>query len=186
MRLFLAVHPPPRFVAELTTRLDPWRADLALAWTRPESWHLTLQFLGVWPVLQATALQAALASLEPVEFLVKPGAVGAFPHWSRPRVLILHMAGDGKLAGLAAAVREIVHGVWPDGPQDSRPFRGHLTLARMREPLAKKGQKTLLDMDLRPFDPFPVDRFRLMASELHPQGAQHREVAFYPLRKKGE
>lgn len=186
MRLFLAVHPPPRFVSELTTRLDPWRADLDVAWTRPENWHTTLQFLGAWPAAAATELQTALRALDQTEFPVGPGAVDAFPNRRRPRVLILHMAGDGKLAQLASACREIVHAVWPDGPQDCRGFRGHLTLARLRGPVETEVQNKLLDMDLGRFESFPVSGFRLMASELQRQGSRHREVAFYPLRKKGE
>ena len=47
------------------------------------------------------------------------------------------MDDDGQAAHLAGRVREIVGGTWPDGPQDTRPFRGHLTLARIQAKLSR-------------------------------------------------
>ncbi len=187
MRLFLAVHLERRFVETLTTRLDPVRADLALAWTRPGSWHLTLHFLGEWPENRVSRLQAALKmAVDQTEFEVTPGRLGAFPDLHRPRVLFLHMSGDGHLAKLAAAVRETVNRTWPDGPQDNKPFQSHLTLARVRRHLASGDAKSLSNIDLGVFWPFPINGFSLMASKLSRGGARHEKVAFYPLRKKGE
>jgi len=187
MRLFLAVHPQEQFLAALTPRLDPVRAQSDLAWTPARHWHLTLHFLGDWPAERSAALQTALAAeVLPRECAVTPGCLGVFPEHGSPRVLFLQMAGDGQLAKLAAAAREIVNRTWPDGPQDNRPFRGHLTLARGRGAAAANAFNSLVGRDLDLSCALAVTGISLVSSELGTQGARHRQVAFYALRKKGE
>ena len=63
MRAFLAVHPGDEFRAALSRRVDPWRDRIPVKWTRPETWHLTLQFLGEWPAERLEALQERLFGL---------------------------------------------------------------------------------------------------------------------------
>jgi 2'-5' RNA ligase len=87
MRLFVAIIPPPEVAAELSRRLRPLRSSPqaatppGLRWTSPDSWHVTLAFLGevpepvlpssapAWsallrPAADARPLVAALADLE--------------------------------------------------------------------------------------------------------------------------
>ena len=187
MRLFLAVHPQEQFLAALTPQLDLLRAQADRAWTPSRHWHLTLHFLGDWPAERSSALQTALAAaVLPREFEVTPGCLGVFPERGSPRVLFLHMAGDGQLAKLATAAREIVNRIWPDGPQDNRPFRGHLTLARRRGTSATNAFNSLVGRDLDLSCALAATGFSLVSSELGAHGARHRNVAFYALRKKGE
>lgn len=187
MRYFLAVHPQARFLAALTTQLDPLRDRSHLAWTPPQRWHLTLHFLGDWPAERASALQSALAQTAwPQEFVVNPGPLGVFPERGAPRVLFLHMASDGQLAQLADAVRGVVNRTWPDGPQDNRSFRGHLTLARGRGSLTADELNSLVGKELALIGSLVVTGFSLVASEPGAGGFRHRNVAFYALRKKGE
>lgn len=183
MRLFVAVNPPPRLRRELTLRLDAVRAEVPIGWTAPDAWHLTLMFLGEWPPARLPALREALAAaaapLRP--FDVRPGAVGAFPDRRRPRVLFLHLDGGEALQRLAGAVRGAVDAVWPDGPQDRKPFRPHLTLARLRQPLAGAPLQRLRRLDLGAWEPFPVTEALLLSSDLQPAGARHRPQASLPL-----
>ncbi len=185
--MFLAVHPQEQFLAALTPQLDLLRAQADRAWTPSRHWHLTLHFLGDWPAERSSALQTALAAqVLPREFVVTPGGLGVFPEHGSPRVLFLHMAGDGQLARLAAAAREIVNRTWPDGPQDNRPFRGHLTLARARGASATNAFNSLVGRDLGLSCALAVTGFSLVSSELGARGARHRQVAYFALRKKGE
>lgn len=184
MRLFLAVHPSTQFTEQLTTGLDPLRDRLPLKWTRPDSWHLTLQFLGAWPEARANALKRGLAAGSwGRPFVLQPGGLGVFPNWRRPRVLFLHMTGDGQLEALAQAAREVVSVAWPDGPQDDRPFQAHLTLARIKAPLGKESLNLLRNTELSDLPQVKVEGFGLMASRLTGQGAVHSEQAFFPLSR---
>lgn len=178
----MAVNPPPQVRHELTTRLDAPRRELRLAWTRPEAWHLTLMFLGSWPQERVRALvlrlQAAVAPR--TAFGVTPGALGVFPGPRRPRVLFLHLDGGDALRSLAQDVRLAVDQAWPDGPQDRKEWRPHLTLARIKRPLPAVELARLRDLDLGVLPAFPVDAAWLLASDLRPEGARHTVVAELP------
>jgi len=175
VRLFLAVNPPTRLCQELDTRLDALRSQLRIAWTLPETWHLTLMFLGDWseerlPGL-GSALRKAVAPHRP--FVVRPGRVGAFPGLQRPRVLFLHLEGHDPLRDLTTDLRRAVDTIWADGPQDHKAFRPHLTVARIKRSLAGAESILLRSLDLGDFESFEVDAVALMASELQPDGARH-------------
>jgi 2'-5' RNA ligase len=183
MRLFVAVNLPPRLCRDLATRLDATRGRVRIAWTRAEAWHLTLTFLGEWPPDRlpalSTALQEAVAGLGPLT--IQPGKVGAFPTLRRPRVLFLHLDGGEPLVTLATWVRQAVDRTWPDGPQDRKDFRPHLTLARIKRPLTGAEATLLRTLDLGGLPAFTVDRVALMASELHREGARYASQADVPL-----
>ncbi len=175
MRLFVAVNPPSQLRRDLATRLDKVRSQVPIAWTSAAAWHLTLMFLGEWEAPRLPMLAAALrgAVAGHASFRVKPGGVGAFPDLRRPRVLYLHLDGGEPLQRLAAGVRRAVDTVWPDGPQDRRAFRPHLTLARLRDPLAGRPLAVLRSLDLGEWEPFVVDEVLLLASELRREGARY-------------
>ncbi len=188
MRMFLAVSCGERLAAEVTTALDEWRTgpagSLPVHWTRPEAWHLTLQFLGDWPADRLAALQTALEGVrDRSAFSLAPGCLGGFPDLKSPRVLFLHMDDDGQAACLAGSARAIVNETWRQGPQDNRAFRAHLTLARIRAKLSRSDINLLQELKLGDLPGMAVDGFRLMASELRPEGPRYTELAFYGLRK---
>jgi len=187
VRVFLAVAPGEPFVAALSTRLDAVRGALPVRWTRPSSWHLTLQFLGDWPESRLEALQEALAAFAAgPPFRLFPAGAGAFPDLRRPRVLFLHLRDDGPAACLAARLRDLVDGIWPDGPQDRKEFRPHLTLARVDRTLGRSDLKVFGSIDLSGLPEIPVEGFSLVASELGRGGPRYRDLAFIRMRKKGE
>ena len=90
---------------------------------------------------------------------------------------------DGQAGALAGRVREIVAETWRNGPQDTREFRGHLTLARIKGKLSGDEVNLLKKLELNDLPAIQVTGFSLMASELRPQGPRYRELAFYALRK---
>jgi 2'-5' RNA ligase len=108
--------------------------------------------------------------------------VGAFPGLQRPRVLFLHLGNDDPsgggdpLAQLAADVRRAVDAAWREGPQDHKPFRPHLTLARIKRPPGAAALAALRSLELGPLPGFEVATVELMASELRPEGARHTVV----------
>lgn len=179
----MAVNPPRQLRQELATRLDTSWRRLPLAWTRPEAWHLTLMFLGSWPEQKVPGLVAGLqaAAARHAPFDVRPGGLGAFPGLQRPRVLFLHLDGGDALRTLAQDVRQAVDRAWPDGPQDRKDWRPHLTLARVKQPLPPADQAVLRGLDLGALPAFTVTAAWLLESELRPGGARHSVRAELPL-----
>lgn len=187
VRLFVAVPCGGPLRAALTSRLDASPSGLSVRWTHPRTWHLTLQFLGEWPESRVGGLGERLAGVaDRSPFAMPIGGLGAFPDLRRPRVLFLQLGDDGAAARLAGAVREKVAEIWPDGPQDHKRFKAHLTLARIRRPLADQEVKMLQGMDFSGMPDLLADRFILYSSALGPGGARHVVEAEYRLRKKGE
>lgn len=127
----MAVVPPPDIVDALDRTLDAVRGlPGAPRWMAPESWHVTLAFLGEVPGSQIAGLLSALgpvvAGAPPMTLQL--GGAGRFGR-PRPRVLWAGVAGDVEALAvvadrLAAAARHA--GV----PVDERPYQPHLTLGR--------------------------------------------------------
>jgi 2'-5' RNA ligase len=161
-RLFVAVQPPADVlagIAALERRDEP-----GVRWVSPEQWHVTVRFLGEAPLEDAiAALDAArpvLLGLGVVEAEVGPQVARLGRH-----VVCLPVAG---LDGVAAAVGEATAAVGQ--PPDPRPFRGHVTLARLQQRAAcgLAGQRFRAR--------FPVSEVVLVRSVLGRGGARHEPV----------
>jgi 2'-5' RNA ligase len=138
MRLFVAITPPPEALAELAEAVEPLRtAAPELRWTRPESWHLTLAFLGeaderVLPDL-STRLERAARRHQSQQLAIE--GAGAFPAAATARVIWAGIRADGRgLAALAASVGAGARRAGAPPPDEGRKFHPHITLARCREP----------------------------------------------------
>lgn len=145
----------------------------------PENWHLTVRFLGDMSERQLARLLDGLgrAELGPA-FDLAFTTLGAFPRPDRARVLWLG-TGDGadELRALAAVVERDVVALGFEA--ERRPFRGHLTLARLkpeedvRDVLA--GVPALKDARMR------VSELRVYRSHLGRSGAAYEVLARFPL-----
>jgi 2'-5' RNA ligase len=92
-----------------------------LRWSRPEQRHLTLKFFGAVPDLAPVAQFVAESVRRREPFSLSLGGGGAFPNARRASVLWLGVhEGSDRLAELAAPFAT-----------DDRPYRAHLTLARV-------------------------------------------------------
>lgn len=135
MRLFVAVVPPPSALDDLAAAVAPLRetAGPEVRWQTPDRWHVTLAFLGEVPDERVGRLRAALGAVAAAA-RVGPGGLelavhggGRFGH----RVLWAGLTGDvAPLGALARAVARAARELRID--VERRPFRGHLTLARVR------------------------------------------------------
>lgn len=151
MRLFVAVVPPRPVLLELRAALTTLpHTDGNLRWRHPESWHITLAFLGEVPREALPELTERLARAAsratPMELSVAGGG-----HFDS-RVLWAGVQGDrdrlGRLSEtVTAAARRCRLKV------DDRPYRPHVTLARVREDSAQQ-TTTRISTDLQPY----VDR----------------------------
>lgn len=180
VRSFLAVDPGEAARAEAAACAERLRAGpggSAVRWGRPESYHVTLRFLGdveaarLAPLAERVA--AELAESEPFE--LRLGAVAGFPSARRPRVVVLGLEPEAPLVELAERVERAVRA---EGLSEAdKPFRAHLTLGRA------KGRRAPELAGAAPPEPavFRVREVVLYASELRRGGAVHTPLHRLPL-----
>jgi len=172
VRLFVAVWPPDAVVEAIAGLPRPGPAEVAnVRWEPAERWHVTLRFLGVANEADVGPLATALldAPLRPTGAVVGPGVEALGRH-----VLGLPVAGlDGLATDAAAATARVA------APDEGRPFRGHLTLARIRDGRARRLARLMADA--RVDASFPVTGVSLMRSDSGPDGPHYEEVAMRPL-----
>ena len=178
-RLFVAVALDDEARHALASQLDSAIAtDLPGLVVRPANWHLTLRFVGdvddptvdrIVYALDDSALGSA--------FRVRLGRFGAFPTMKRAQVLWVGVqSGDDDLAALAAAVNGALEAAGVE-PED-RPFRPHLTIARLR-PIESVAD---LITNAGPIDiPITIDRVTLYERRLRRGGAEYEVVDEFPL-----
>lgn len=132
LRLFVAVPMGAELVADLTEAVHAWRAVSGaegLHWIDPESWHLTLAFVGSVDGDRISEVRSAVGRVAAAHGAMRrsTGGLGAFPRPARARVLWYGIDDrDGRLSRLASALRSALD-------LDEGPFRAHVTLARARE-----------------------------------------------------
>jgi 2'-5' RNA ligase len=144
LRLFLAINLTPevrRDVASATAALRDCVPELA--WIREPRLHLTLKFLGEQPEGRVGEIGAAIMEVarRHREFVVTLGGMGAFPNFRRARVVWIGVGPDPRLELLHHDVEVAFEGLGFE--VEGRPFRPHLTLARVREPLVLDRARTL-------------------------------------------
>ena len=189
IRSFLAIEPPEtvrQSMAAVQNRLK-YCISGAVSWVRPEGIHLTLKFFGNIAETDIDRISAAVAPIAarfaPLDLQVR--RVGLFPDSRRPRVVWLGLEGD--VGTLKALQEEVDRGLERYGfSREDRPFRAHLTLARIKSPRGLAG----LDRVMKKSDVYEAGRFRadgltLFRSDLTPQGAIYSKLADYPFRSGG-
>ena len=166
------------------------RAGGDVKWVDPALIHLTLRFLGDVEEARIPAVVDALqqAGGAAVPFELRIAGVGAFPDLRRPRVIWAGAEETGKagllegsvLRGLSAAVEEACRHLG-FGAAD-HPFSPHLTIARVRSPKGLEWLTGVLERHAK--DEFGTERigsFRLVKSDLRPQGPVYTPLAEIPL-----
>ena len=121
---------------EIRMAVGDWRDTLDLPGRSvpPGKFHVTLRFVGPADRVGRERIMAALdaADLGP-SFAYRIGALGFFPRPRKATVAWAGLEGDGgRLYVLASVVDEAVASA--GFGHEERPFRGHLTLARIRPP----------------------------------------------------
>ncbi len=131
MRLFVGVPLADQAVRELAVAVKRLRGgesaaqDDGLRWTAPESWHITLQFLGNATEEQLECLKARLGDVHAAAFPVQLGELGCF---DRAGVFFADVTVTPELAALE---RSVVAATSRCGfAAETRPYHPHITLAR--------------------------------------------------------
>lgn len=150
----------------------------SLRWVPPDNLHFTLKFLGeiTSPQLAGVAAAAKDVAARAQGFRIALAGLGAFPSPRRPQVVWVGVTeGADRLIALAADLEAALHRL--KFPKEVRPFRPHLTIARVR----RRGLALDLTGVLAPLGGFAlgaqeVTNLLVMESTLHPCGAIYRQV----------
>jgi len=174
IRSFIAVNILAQAADLLRTAQDRLRAaDPSVKWVHPDTFHITLRFLGSVGTPRLTTLwQSLQQALDGTpSFHLRFRGIGAFPSAKRPRVIWAGITdGAQELRHLAARVDQVCanHGFEPE----NRPFHAHLTLGRPRQPAANPALAALIaELSAADLGEAQLDRVALMKSELTRSGA---------------
>lgn len=183
LRLFVAIPLPDSLRADIGRLLGRFRREgVAGGLVRVENLHLSLLFLGdvsaaTVPLLDQQLSNAAAAVSR---FEITLGELGLFGSSRSPRVVWLGTSEPDSLVRLAALVRESAQlcGV----TFDDRPFKSHITLARIRH--ARQGatmRRAMETVRIPELGFLPVDRFHLIRSQLTNDGPVHVSLSEFRL-----
>lgn len=158
--------------------------------------HLTVAFLGSIPAAKGVLLGAALHSVVVPLPALSFEKVEHWPSASHPRLIVVPFAASDGLAALEARVRALVAGLGLP-IDDHRPFRPHVTLARLSRAEQADGARLMrvaatndakVDGVPRsaalPGEPDFMPRFdtlTLFSSTLARHGARYRPLASAPV-----
>jgi 2'-5' RNA ligase len=183
VRLFVAVLLPEDVRRALGREIERMRAVArGVSWVAPDNLHVTLKFLGDVgePVVESLrlALGRVATAAEPFQLGVR--GLGAFPTRTRARVVWAGIdTGAAAIGALAGRVEQSLAalGFAPEG----RPFAGHVTLGRVREPRRDPALAEALERPAGDFGTVRVDRIALVKSDLSPRGARYTPLDSWPL-----
>jgi RNA 2',3'-cyclic 3'-phosphodiesterase len=184
IRTFIAVEIPENIasaIRKLQQGLEGYGIDMR--WIRYENIHLTLKFLGdVQAVDIDNISKAILRTVDGIASIsLKAKGIGVFPGIKRPRVLWVGLAGQ--LEVLMQLQKTLDSNLKDIGfSQETRPFKGHLTIGRIRAKMnTKKFGEALMAFRNFETETFIADKIILFKSELKPQGAVYTHLASAPL-----
>ena len=174
MRLFVALdlpEPVRDVLVGASQAADPevWRV------VKPESLHVTLAFLGERPDSDVAKI-APVVEAESVAPRLELGGVLLLPP-RRARVLTVEI--HGALAALQARVSAGLEAAGVYTPE-ARPFRAHVTLARLRPRVPSPREAPL---DLAP-TAFSGQAVTLYESRPHPHGATYQPLVKATLEQR--
>ena len=193
MRLFVAAEIPASVrdtLGQVQTKLRQRIAGAGqLRWVAPERIHLTLKFLGNVDASWGKELPAVVATAvrDQPAFDLGIGGLGIFPNARAAKVLWVGLTGDlDALARLRDRVEEAMVGAGL--PAEARPFRAHLTLARVPDGVhphetagaAAAEDETIGDAPTR----FSIERVGLVHSVLGAEGPTYRTLATAELARR--
>lgn len=188
IRAFLALDPPPEVLRRIADIQAALKRDIrgALSWVRPEGIHLTLKFFGDIAPNDVDAISEVVAGQTDGArpFNLEARGLGVFPGLSRPRVLWLGIGGE--VERLIALQKTIDRGLEALGfTRENRPFRAHLTLARIKSPQGLDGlDRAIAAKGSQSAGAFPATGLTLFKSELTPKGAIYTTLGHFPFQEK--
>ena len=175
IRAFVAVKLPEDISDSLEDFLDDIRPLSKIHWVKREQFHITLKFLGE---LEPEVIDDVIESLKPLKhfepFRIELSTIGAFPNMKNANVLWLGCSrGSKELAGLSRQVNDILYRD-EELERDTRKFRAHLTLARLKG--ESVSENVINQLGTFPLMNWLCDELVLMRSVLTPKGPIYTQI----------
>lgn len=156
------------------------------SWTAEQKLHLTLKFLGEQPPDVAQRLADAMDGVARRHggFDMRVRRVGAFPNFRRARVVWLGVDPDPRLELLHHDVETACDALGFE--LEGKPFRPHVTLARLRARPAEDAMRVFARAARRvAFDErITVESIDLMESRTGPDGSTYERLHASRLRSR--
>jgi 2'-5' RNA ligase len=183
-RLFIAIELPLRVRRTLSDHILHLREavpEVSASWAHEENLHLTVKFLGDTELTRVEALsqaiQLAANTVDPFEINIE--SRGAFPPKGQPRVLWIGVEDpSGQLASLHRKLEDEC--ARAGFARARRPFRPHLTIARIRNPRGTRGLLQVHKEMSLDGQTFRASQLLLIRSELRSEGSRHTAIERYP------
>jgi 2'-5' RNA ligase len=180
IRTFIAIEIPGDIISKLgDLQLGLKKYGFKIRWVQSENIHLTLKFLGDVEETNFDEIAEALSKTADgyTEMSLKAKGIGVFPSIKRPRVLWVGLTGQ--LESLVKLQNTLDKNLKTLGfPEEKRPFKGHLTIGRIKGKInTKKFGDALLTFRGFETETFAVGRIILYKSELKPAGAVYTKLA---------
>jgi 2'-5' RNA ligase len=201
MRLFVAIDIEDAIRERISRFVEGVRGFAPDArWINPESFHITLKFLGEMPEDRLADIKQTLAQVRAQATTISFRGTGFFPTPKSARVFWVGIEPDEHLPALAATVDDALQQLPNLGLKRERnPYRPHLTLARAPgqsrrrasggsrqkadSPASafKRLQEKLASMASLDFGTMTAREYFLYQSKLSPSGARYTKLERFPL-----
>ncbi|MGD0522604.1 MAG: RNA 2',3'-cyclic phosphodiesterase [Terracidiphilus sp.] len=183
MRLFVGIPLAATVIGELAAVSARFRSrEDGLRWMAPESWHVTLQFLGNTGPEKYACLVARLREVHSPPVPVRLEALGFFERAG------IFFAGVGLTPELLSLEQRVTAATGLCGfMAETRPYHPHITLARGKGEGRGRGISELKARIQRQptFTRFVADEFLLYESLLSPSGARYVIQERFSLAARG-
>jgi 2'-5' RNA ligase len=178
IRLFIALPLPHEVEVELDrllVLLRPKGPDVK--WVPAKNIHLTVKFLSETDEMLVPRIKAAMdetcAAYQPFESVIDQ--VSGFPNMKKPRVIWVGRTEPIEAAArMAAEIDRRMHELGFE--EETRPFKAHLTLGRVREGRPIGVLATFLESFKFTPIPLTMDRLVLFQSTLTPKGSVYERL----------
>lgn len=169
----------------LTDRLKTALREPGFKWVEHRQMHITLKFLGDTPVSLLGEISARVGTIVS-ECEELNGEINGLAYFSKngdPSVLFAHLQNMPELERMARRVNESLEslGILPE----TKPFKSHLTLARIKFLRDKNRFREIIDaFGKNAVQPVNIREVVFYESILHSQGPVYRPLQIFALRSR--
>jgi len=179
IRTFIAFKLPKNIIYSISEIQNRFKSyAFKVRWVNPENIHLTLKFLGNINHTDIEKISKTIINTAngyaPVSLVVK--GVGVFPGIKRAHVIWMGLTGEiEKLTGIQNDIEENLEEL--GFPREKRPFRGHLTLGRIKGKInPEKLMGAMKKFEKFESELFIADKIYLFKSDLKSTGSVYTEL----------
>lgn len=179
IRAFIAFELPENIISSIRDVQEGMQSyGFKVRWVQPENIHLSLKFLGDIHEADIKKIGAAITGtakkMTPLSIAAK--GIGVFPGMKRSRVIWIGLTGEmGRLIALQKMLDEELGAI--GFPKEKRPFKGHLTLGRVKGKLnPERFIAAMKKFQEFKSETFAADNVFLFKSDLRPTGSVYARL----------